>query len=229
MIGTSHLFTTLYPDRHSDRRAELDYAIALNAQAFDHVHVMVEGMMPVASSRNVEHRHESKRATFADLIAWSRSIVRDADLCVLANCDIVFPLISLQRIGVLLDVRDVRALCLSRYEIEMGGTLRLNDFEWSQDSWALRGRPSVPIESTDYFFGCPGCDNRFAHALRTAGYEISNPSGDVVTIHLHRSGKRTVTNGRRHRVPPPYATIKPHGIGESPDVKTDVTPRGSIV
>lgn len=202
---TSRLFTTYYRERRPDRRAELDLCLALNAMAFDHPYILSEGN-PTSVG---EWRLTSQRQKYRDLIDWAAAESGPDDLNVIANCDILIPQSSVEAMQ---QIQHGDAYCLSRYEIGPGGEHRLNDSDWSQDVWAFRGPPRV--NGGDYFFGVPGCDNRFAREIQESGYAVSNPSKSIKTFHIHNSQQRTPTNTRAHRVDPPYLLPKPSHLGE---------------
>lgn len=52
------------------------------------------------------------------------------------------------------------------------------------------------------------CDNRLAHELKEAGFEVLNPSKTIQTFHLHDVPIRSFVEGEVQRVPPPYHLIE---------------------
>ncbi len=197
------LYTTLYLEKRPNRAAELRMALEMNLRAFDAVRVLAEGIRSdIGESRSIDRRQK-----YSDLLQWAAD-ARSDDITVIANCDIAIPATSVGMMAENLKAGEVYAL--SRYE-----NGRLHNTPWSQDVWAFRGPP--PVNCGDYFFGIPGVDNRFAHELDALGYRVLNPSKTIVTIHLHASGMRTVTNSVKHRVDPPYLLIKPHSLDGHPE------------
>lgn len=75
----------------------------------------------------------------------------------------------------------------------------------SQDAWIFRGEIK-PIES-NFTMGMWGCDNRVAHEIKKAGYDIKNPALSVKLIHLHKEDKRNYKRTEQNTVPPPYLTL----------------------
>lgn len=206
----NHLFCTYYRERNAVRRAELDLCLRLNADAFDIVHVLAENVTD-PKLPGIDWRQCSQRQTYDDLLGWAREVSGDSDLVVLANCDLLIPALAVRQMDESMGRND--AYVLSRYEVSQGGGLRLYDTDTSQDVWAFRGKPRVNHPD---FFGIPGCENRFAHAAKEAGYIVSNPSRSIKTIHVHSSKIRTELNSPRHRLPPPYLFVGPHHLGEQP-------------
>lgn len=200
----------------------MEYALAINASAFDRLYVIAEGMNgSIASYGNsIELRQNVTRSTFADVLALARLAANDDDLVVIANADIVVPARSVASLSIEVQRRD--AFALSRYEVERNGATRITTGgKHSQDVWATRGVPDLDAKLVSFFFGVPGCDNAYAYALYAAGYDVQNPSLSIKTIHLHASGKRTATNTRPHRVAAPYLYVEPHKLGEVPEIKVE--------
>ena len=201
----SRLLVPYYRDDRPARRAELDLCIAVNSTVFDIVEVVEEG---------------GTRQKFWDLMDLACHGAAEDELIVIANCDILIPRPAMLEMAHSLK-RD-EAYCLARHEVGPGGVPKLYDVDFSQDLWAFRGPPR-PMG--DFFFGLPGCDNRFAHELQQAGYTVTNPSRSIQTIHVHASNLRTETNTRKHRVPPPYLFISPTYLGETPKYRTVTGPK----
>ena len=87
-----------------------------------------------------------------------------------------------------------KCLALMRYEIINNTSScdiqsRPKHISNSQDSWMLKTPIKVPKKS-DFHLGIPGCDNYIAHLLSEEKYQVSNPSFDIKSYHLHISNKR---------------------------------------
>jgi hypothetical protein len=219
----ANLITVYYAEPRQRRRAELELCLEINAGTFERVLVLSEGEGPAAiGGSSIECRRMDRRQKYADALALAREIAADDDVTVIANCDIFVPPASLLLAKSALEPG--QAWCLSRYELASG--VALFDVEYSQDAWVFRGKPRSPLlagaAAADYFFGVPGCDNRFAWELQESGYAVSNPSRSVRTYHVHGSRQRTVTNHARHRVPPPYLFIRPHELGQVPVLSSTI-------
>lgn len=209
---TARLFTTYYEPRNEARRQELDLCLQMNCQAFDSVTILTEGPGRPAWFNGLGDNW-GIRPQYANAIL-SASHAGDG-VVVIANSDIIIPQSSLEQIDC--NLRPNEAYALTRWDITENG-IRLFDRVHSQDVWAFRGPPKPNIGG-DYFFGVPGCDNRFAYELQAAGYEVLNPSRDIRTYHLHLSGYRP-GNKPENRVPGPYLFVKPHHLGEKPQYST---------
>jgi hypothetical protein len=140
-----------------------------------------------------------------------RNIVHDGEIAVVANCDILIPRFALRAINEAMP--DGTVFCLSRWELGGRNAMKLFEVNYSQDTWVFRGPPREAI-AAPFWFGVPGCDNRFSWQLRHAGYEVNNPAKTIKTYHVHATGRRTQTNAERHRVPPPYLYVEPIRLGD---------------
>lgn len=207
----SRLFTTAYHEPHDKRRAELKSCLRLNLQAFDEVIVLAQNL---ARPEWFKGRwfEGTRRQHYSDLLAMASGTQPD-DVVVLANSDIEIPHATLARLDAVLAADEVFAL--SRWDVDRYGNRRLFDLACSQDVWAFRGPPREHIGGR-YPFGVPGVDNRFAHELQAAGYDVLNPARDIQTLHHHLSGHRP-HNLAQNRVPGPYLFVRPHRLGEMPE------------
>lgn len=152
-----------------------------------------------------EHTAFEGRATFTELFR----LCKPGMVNVIANSDIY-----LGRIAHIPPEGTVWAL--SRYDIDPTGAAVLWNHLDSQDTWIVFGGPHEV--DAPYPMGVPGCDNALIHALRQAGFTVTNPSKTIRTYHLHLSQYRSYLDGgngqgrggaKIERVPPPYAFAKP--------------------
>jgi hypothetical protein len=60
----------------------------------------------------------------------------------------------------------------------------------SQDSWIFK-TPIKVDERLNFLMGKPGCDNRIVQVLHENGYNVKNPSMQIISKHLHISNHRT--------------------------------------
>lgn len=201
------LYTTYYDERNSARRREMDLCLQLNQSAFARITVVAEQASPPPWFLG-RWLAVKNRPTFSDLLARMR-LDGFGRINVLANNDIIFPPSTVMQ---LMSIAADDVYCLTRWETSGQLAMELWDVAYSQDAWVFRSQPKDV--AAEFWFGVPGCDNRFTHALRAAGYQVSNPSRSIHTYHLHGTSKRTVTNSDRHRVPPPYLYLEPIELGQ---------------
>jgi len=106
--------------------------------------------------------------------------------------------------------------CLQKYNIiDEDFNLFFEDASCSQDVWIFRGNPKE-IKNIDFYFGVPGCDNRFAYESEVSGYTILNPSLDIKFYHYHLSEVRTCPYEvwEKNRIIGAYKFIEPTKIIE---------------
>lgn len=216
---TARLFTTLYYEKHAARRLELELALSCNAGAFGASYVLTDSgrvVLPTDPAYRIVSRQHPQRQKFADLLAWAREVCEPSDLVVIANCDILIPWGTLCLLDEYLE--DGEAFCLTRWEMFGPKAMQVWDVGYSQDVWAFRGPPRETIPG-DFYFGVPGCDNRFSWEIQQAGYRVRNPSKSLPTWHVHMTRQRTQTNSEAYRVPPPYLYLLPCLFGEAQQVR----------
>jgi hypothetical protein len=206
------LFTSSFDSPDEGRRAEFAEALDRNlaCDAIDVVCVLDEGArdLPVAHPK-IRVRVSSTRPTYRDYFSWINELAGPDDVSILANADIYFgDHLFLFRHWL---PPGGTALALARWEPDENGTFLLRDRNDSQDAWIFRG----PIRNIDADFpvGVPGCDNRLASELASAGFEVLNPSFSLKSFHLH-AGERLpwIGDARAGGVEPPYAYIWPHNL-----------------
>jgi hypothetical protein len=204
------LFTTWYDERNSDRRLELELCLSLNMCTFDYVHVLSENEPRLLNMAwHGKWTVVTRRQKYSDVMELAYHDANELDVCVVANTDMIIPRESLDMMQA---IKSNEAYCLTRWDLTSRGGIRFFERSDSQDSWVFSGRPSVG-EYGDYPFGVPGCDNRFAHELQSAGYRVLNPSRTVRTFHLHASLYRP-HNTPTNRISLPYLYVWPHRLGE---------------
>lgn len=209
----SNLYITHHPT-NCKRQQELELCLNLNEGSFDRVFVFSEQTTRPDWYKGMWLTPEH-RLTFADVIKYCNMCGRD-DINVIANADLIIPTKAVDLIKKHLQHGECYAL--AKWDITPKG-IRPWTTGWSQDMWCFRGK--VRSETIgNYYFGLPGCDNRFAYELQQTGYKVLNPSESIETYHLHLSNLRTQTNDESHRVMPAYLLVTPHRLGEEPKLET---------
>lgn len=226
--GKLRLVVNYYNDPHYPRAVEIDECLRANCGPglFDEVVVPMSAYGRVPNYRRLRRCWYEGRPTFADHFEAVESGTQKADVNVIANADIEFTPEACQ---LLRRVPCGEFWCLSRWE---GGS---EDRPWAvptesyaccQDVWAWRGACRIDQDAARFPLGYPGCENRLAYLAREKGYRVANPSLSVEMRHVHQSGFRRYPATDfavkcPDRVPPPYAYVKPHKIGETPEVTID--------
>lgn len=122
-----------------------------------------------------------KRANFASMlqIAGDDSAYKSSPFCI-ANSDIELTDTAVETGHALASPNSV--IALSRHEVN--GDLCPNP-QWSQDCWIFASHKPIEAiaERSKFDLGIAGCENMFAMALLTHGYNIWNPCLDVIIKH----------------------------------------------
>ncbi len=101
------------------------------------------------------------RPTYTEFISFMQSV--EADYYILTNSDIYFTseieeIKSLQMQG--------KVLCLSRWDVLHNGNSKLFDYEWTQDTWIWKGKPTT-LKNVDSLRSCELCRSA---ALQTIAF-----------------------------------------------------------
>lgn len=137
------------------------------------------------------------RPTFSELFALTKDYPNDINC--FCNSDVYFKSTELlEKLG------DNDCFALTRDDILPTKYLRC-----SQDAWCFKGVVK-PIKAD--FWSKWGSDNRLAHEIKEAGYNITNPSLSISIIHLHAVDNRDQVRTEQNTVPPPYLMLMPTTI-----------------
>jgi hypothetical protein len=181
-----NLFVQVYDYGNPDRQSELDSCLRIN-KGSGYFKKVIE---------------LKDRPTYQQLFHLTKSYPDDINI--IANSDIFFDETILMT--KFMDADDCYAL--SRWDYSSGNLSVLFDRNDSQDAWVFSGSVTKVV-NCDFTMGVPGCDNRIAHCIKSAGYKVLNPSKTIHAIHLHETNLRTYDHTTQ-RVPEPYHFIKPH-------------------
>lgn len=203
------LLTTYYEETNPVRKQELDYCIKNNAASglFDAIYIFTDSQvpLPVLLPKSIQplQFNINRRTTYNDMFSLARQSFSDSNkLTVIANTDIFFDETLLLASAV-----DMSNTCfaLSRWDIQEDNDPPIHhDFWDSQDVWIFQGK--IRDINADFGIGVRGCDNRLAHELVQAGYNVYNPSKSIKAYHYHMSNYRTYEqlNNQPAPIPRPY-------------------------
>jgi len=202
------LVTQWYRTKDARRNAEIDKCIAANHSnpyITRHVYFVPDDQAHLVPQFNhsTEIRPVPERMAFQDAFALN---VRDDELVVVANSDIIFTPEATRAIIHKLGANEVFAL--SRWDCDDATAeayARAKPFlrEDSQDAWCWRGKMSMR-DTERIPLGVWGCDNRIAWEFQQIR-QVRNPSKSIKLFHLHPSDFRTTPESRR--ISDPYAYI----------------------
>jgi len=140
------------------------------------------------------------------------------EICILSNSDIYFDN-TLSKINYK-NIND-SLFALLRYDEDKNGNKNIFSRyglprDDSQDCWIFKSPLNIDLEKINFSFGTLGCDNIFASIIHDSKIKISNPSLDIISIHVHNTEFRTYNI--ENRIYGKYALLKPCFIGEYPEI-----------
>ena len=196
-----NLFTSIYTDKSLVRQKELIYCLNKNIDNphINKIYLFVDGFVELPKNDKLI-TIEFQRPTYRDFFNLiDRTVTSREDISIVANTDIYFNH-TLSN----LTLYERQCIALSRWDDKIGG-LKLHNERFSQDVWIFRGKMRN-VNFCDFYLGIPGCDNRIAYELHSAGYALYNPASRIQAIHYHRSDLHNY-DGRTLKIQRPYLFI----------------------
>ena len=154
-----------------------------------------------------------KRPSFKFLFEYCNGNLKD-EICIISNTDVFFD-DTLDNANT--DLTNT-FIALTRWDLSVNNgqwSMGFYDNIWrgdittgqlSQDSWIFKS-PIVVNDKSDFLMGKPGCDNRIVQVYHELGYNVKNPSKQIIIKHLHLTNHRTYTNN--DMVMGPYLLVSP--------------------
>lgn len=205
-----NLFVAVYSESHRGRKNELEFCLNKNISnlSIDRVYILLEpGAEHVNTSSKEIVINTDTRVTYKYFFQTINSVTEPDDINIIVNSDIYFEAVDIEKIKISLTPQ--KCFALARYDIDRDLRPTFVNRSDSQDSWCFCGPVRHDQFECDFRLGKPGCDNRIAHELKNAGYDISNPSKNIRSFHLHTTQVRTYERTPEHVVPPPYLRLEP--------------------
>ncbi len=144
-----------------------------------------------------------KRLTYSFYFKKINSITLPNDINIICNADIYFD----NTVMLCQNMKPNDCYALSRWDVSSDGKSQLFQRSDSQDTWIFKGKIKNNLYG-DICLGMPGCDNRIAHEIVKAGYNLLNPSQSIKTYHVHISNVRNYDK-KHDTIPGPYKHISP--------------------
>ena len=192
-----NIVTTHYNSGNEDRQKEINNCLILNSKhaSIETIYLLNDRIYPLDFIPNrrkivqiVVDANNSLRLGYDCAIRFLNENLKRKKF-ILTNSDIYFD--ETLRLLVGYDFSNT-VLAISRYENGV-----LFDRDDSQDTLIGLSPLRVDYSLLNFKFGTPGCDNRIAHIIKHAGYEIINPSKTIRSHHLHASNFRTYSDSDR--------------------------------
>ncbi len=154
--------------------------------------------LPVKSSK-IECVNIGHRMGYIDVFKYIKESVPDDVVALFANSDIFL----------MDDFKDIyninmekKFLALLRWDMDERGMARIfGPRADSQDLWGVRASdvktPEFDLNSFNFLFGMPGCDNAVTAIMREKGFYCINPALGLKSYHLHNTQLRNYSNKDR--------------------------------
>lgn len=185
---TINLIIQYYKCSKEARQEEIDICLInnLNNEFISIVHLLTEELYDLSQFPHQEKIKQTvigERLTFESAFQYANRHDEN-QIWVLSNADIYFD----ESLGCLNDAKlDDTAFALTRHDVQEDGTFKLVAPAFahgSQDAWAFKTPIALDNLYAKFYLGIPGCDNRIAHELISAGYKVINPSNKIIIYHL---------------------------------------------
>lgn len=182
------LFSGWYKTKTEQRQNELDKCLLnnLNNKEIERVFVVGEDECTIQHEKLTIINTQS-RPTYNTFFQYINSLVDEDTISIICNGDIYFDEANARKLRGINYTN--RSLALSRWEMDLNERPKHFNYEWSQDTWIFKGK--VKNVSCETFLGVMQCDGRVAFEMKKAGYDVVNPSKDIQTYHIHKTGERT--------------------------------------
>jgi hypothetical protein len=220
-----NLITSYYLCNDSDRQKEINTCLQKNVdnELIENIYLLND------KTYNLDFLTNNSKIKQFEIIENGKLLFKDAiefinsycykDNVILSNSDIYF-----DNTLELLKNEDFnnKMFCLLRYNVLIDGTKDIfrhfgEPRSDSQDCWIFKSPLRINTNDLNFSFGTLGCDNMFASILHDHGYELYNPSYDIITYHLHNIEERNYTID--DRIHGNYCLIKPHHLNEKSDIR----------
>jgi hypothetical protein len=211
-----NLITTYYKTSNEERNNEIDKCLKKNIENkyIKKIYLLNNKRYDIEDNKIIQviiTTDENYKLKYSDAISFINNYLQD-DMCILSNSDIYFndTLAILKNI----DLKD-HFFALLRYDEDMDGNVSIFKRhniprDDSQDCWIFQSPLQIDLKKIDFSLGTLGCDSTFAYVAHTSGIKVSNPSYDIVSIHVHNTGFRTYND--MDRIHGKYCLIKPCGL-----------------
>jgi hypothetical protein len=213
------LITTYYKNQNLNRQNELEKCLIHNNNNnyIEEIYLLGNEYFDLSFIDNkskikqiIINNEKKYKLKYKDVIKFINNNLKNK-ICILSNTDIYFDN-SLEKI-ININMEN-KLFALLRYDLDIDGNYELfkrynvprND---SQDSWIFKSPLNVDLDNFNFSLGTLGCDSVFAQKIYEAGYKISNPALDIISIHYHLTNYRTYTmddrlHGRYCLIDPGY-------------------------
>jgi hypothetical protein len=198
------LVTPFYTDKNEDRQKELLTCLEKNIECpeIDQIVLIIDDKTKVKRHKKVKVQYVESRPTYTDMFNIANRY-NATGIKIIANTDIYFDFVNIVKIKSSLE--EDMCFALSRWDVQADGDI-VHHASWdSQDTWIFKG--FIKPVSGNFFMGRPGCDNRIAYEIMTAGYKVRNPSRSIRSFHLHVTQVHNYVRNEEQTVKMPYMLL----------------------
>ena len=225
-----YLFTTYYISTNKERQKELEYCLKKNMENryITKIYLLNNEIFNLDFINDSEQKivqviiddSPTYKLKFSDAIQYINLNFYN-EICILSNTDIYFDE-TIARINYE-NIKN-KMFALLRYDLADDYTTTQLFTEWdgpradSQDSWTFVSPLKINYNDINFEFGTLGCDSIFAAKVSDTGITVSNPSLDIVSVHVHASNFRTYNVD--NRIHDTYLLIEPCKLEETSKLRT---------
>ena len=202
------LITSYYTTLNKERQDEIDKCLIINNnnKFIEKIYLLgneyfdlsfIENKQKDKIEQIIISNEKKYRLRYDDCIKFINNKLKNK-ICILSNSDIYFDetlsLINKERM-------ENKLYALLRYDEIDNNKIIFTRFNLprndSQDCWIFKSPLNVNIDKLNFEFGTLGCDSILAGILYDNNINISNPSLDIITTHVHLTEYRTYTVDNR--------------------------------
>lgn len=217
------LITPFYTDKNIERQKELQECLDKNIACpeIDEIVLIIDDSTKVKRHDKLTIQYVESRPTYRDMFNIANRNNRDG-IKIIANTDIYFDFVNIIKIKSAIE--EDMCFALSRWDVGLDGKSTHHASWDSQDVWIFKGWIKDIIG--DFYMGKPGCDNRIAYEIMTAGYKVRNPSRSIKTHHLHLTQVHNYNRTPEDTVKNPYMLLPVTGLDDMTDSYNLITDAG---
>ena len=221
------LITTYYISSHEERNKEIKECLIKNYQNkyIEKIYLLNDDIYNINFINYKQNKivqyiisyEKNYKLKYNDAIKFINEKLQNK-ICILSNTDIYFDH-TLSKINN--KIIHNSCFALLRYDFDLDSNKKIfSRFDIprddSQDCWIFRSPLNVDLDKLNFSFGTLGCDSLFAYHISNSGLKLSNPSLDIISLHVHNTEFRT--NNSDDRIHGKYCLIKPCYLNELPEL-----------
>lgn len=219
-----YLIYQYFLHKNPERQKEIEFCLKKNSEN-KHIHKIYllneriysnKELGNVNMDKIVQINHKT-RLKYKDIFSFVESEKLDGYI-VFLNADIFLD-DTIQNI-LKTDTNEKKTHCQLRFEFNINKDINTSLLSStnrrpnkdSQDTWIFHSKYNITkkkdLKFFDYYFGIPGCDNKFTYLMSSLGFKIYNDPYFIKTYHFHTTNIRNYTQNMR--IQSLYLLIEPY-------------------